>query len=128
MLKFNPIQDDPRFVEIGNQRRRARIDEYRRSWEVYFVDGVAYFAKNNAVIPPSTLRDHYVEVPEGQQAARDAEVDRTIADYKKARQQFRQQNPLEYAEEQREVRAMARAAHGPGVEMVNVITGERYTT
>ena len=32
------------------------------------------------------------------------------------------------AEQKREERFEARAAHGPGVEIVNIITGEKYTT
>jgi hypothetical protein len=36
----------------------------------------------------------------------------------------RQRTPEQIAEEQ----AAARAAHGPGVELVNIFTGERFIT
>ena len=53
-----------------------------------------------------------------------------------ARERYVQQTLKEYAEAQRnrtaeeiaEQRAEARAAMGPGVEMVNMFTGETYTT
>jgi hypothetical protein len=48
-------------------------------------------------------------------------VERTLAEYKQA--QLRR-TPEQIAEE----RAEARAAHGPGVKLVNVFTGESYTT
>ena len=53
--------------------------------------------------------------------ARDKYVQRTLAEYAEA-----QQNRT--AEQIAEQRAEARAAMGPGVEMVNILTGETYTT
>ena len=53
--------------------------------------------------------------------ARDKYVQRTLAEYREA-----QRNRT--AEEIAEQRAKARAAMGPGVEMVNMFTGETYTT
>ena len=53
--------------------------------------------------------------------ARDVYTERSIAEYIQA-----QRNRT--AEEIAEQRWEARAAMGPGVDMVNIITGERYTT
>ena len=53
--------------------------------------------------------------------ARKLYTERTLAEYAVA-----QKNRT--AEQIREERAEARAAMGPGVEMVNMFTGERYTT
>ena len=52
---------------------------------------------------------------------RDVYTDKSIAEYIEA-----QRNRS--AEQRAEERFEARAAHGPGVKMVNIITGERYTT
>ena len=53
--------------------------------------------------------------------AREEYVQRTLAEYRVAQQN---RTPEQIAEE----RAEARAAMGPGVEMVNMFTGETYTT
>jgi len=53
--------------------------------------------------------------------AREEYVERTMAEYRQA-----QANRT--AEEIAEERFEARAAHGPGVEIVNIFTGERFTT
>ena len=53
--------------------------------------------------------------------ARERYVQRTLAEYAEA-----QRNRT--AEEIAEQRAEARAAMGPGVDMVNIFTGEKYTT
>ena len=52
---------------------------------------------------------------------RDEWVEQSMREYRTAQAQ---RTPEQIAEERFE----ARAAHGPGVEMVNIITGERYTT
>ena len=60
----------------------------------------------------------------------------TVAVTAEARDRHTQQFLAEYraamanrtAEQIAEERAEARAAMGPGVEMVNIVTGERYTT
>jgi len=52
---------------------------------------------------------------------RDVYVEQSLKEYVEAQ---RNRTPEQIAEERFE----ARAAMGPGVEMVNIITGERYTT
>ena len=54
-------------------------------------------------------------------SAREEYVERTMAEYRVAQQN---RTPEQIAEERFE----ARAAHGPGVEIVNIFTGERFTT
>ena len=53
--------------------------------------------------------------------AREAYVERSLAEYRQAQLQ---RTPEQIAEERFE----ARAAMGPGVKMVNMFTGEQYTT
>ena len=53
--------------------------------------------------------------------ARTADLTAWIAEYRVAQAN---RSPEQVAEEQ----AMARAAHGPGVRLVNIFTGEGYTT
>ena len=53
--------------------------------------------------------------------AREAYVEQSLAEYRTAQQN---RTPEEIAEQRFE----SRAAMGPGVEMVNIITGETYTT
>ena len=53
--------------------------------------------------------------------ARDKYTQRTLAEYAEAQ---RNRTPEQIAEERYE----ARAAMGPGVEMVNIFTGEKYVT
>ena len=53
--------------------------------------------------------------------ARDVYTERSIREYIQAQ---RNRTAEQIAEERWE----ARAAHGPGVKMVNILTGERYTT
>ena len=59
--------------------------------------------------------------PDRHFAARDADLDAIAAERI-------HQRGLRTPEEIAEERAEARAAHGPGVELVNIFTGERPTT
>ncbi len=54
----------------------------------------------------------------------DADDTSAIDDLANYREAQRQRTPEQIAEE----RAEARAAMGPGVKMVNILTGETYTT
>jgi hypothetical protein len=54
-------------------------------------------------------------------AARDVDTDAFIAEYQRRQSE---RTPEQLAEE----RAEARAAHGPGVELVNIFTGDRFIT
>jgi hypothetical protein len=107
-----------------------QISEEARYLEIYADanvsnDGVARWKSNNAVPPADIVavwaaNDKYVDVA-ACDAARDVDTARFFAEYRAAQ---RRRTPEQIAEE----RAMARGAHGPGVELVNVLTGERYRT
>jgi hypothetical protein len=76
---------------------------------------------NGAVVPPSCWSESRMAdpMPENQQAERDAEVTAFLAEYRAAAAG----RPVSA-----EQRAEERAAFGPGVKLVNVITGETHTT
>lgn len=100
--------------EIGKVRERMVNESYVK-------DGVLYWKSNDAVIPPFVYDDALVEVPAAQKAAYDVDTAEFMKAYRTGRAN---RSKAEIAEE----RAEARAAHGPGVKLVNVITGESYTT
>lgn len=83
-------------------------------------DGVARWDSNGYVIPRDIAEAHGLDCP-ALRAARDAEIRAFAAECRAA---AARRSPAQMAEQ----RAEARAAHGPGVKMVNVITGERWTT
>lgn len=83
--------------------------------------GVVRWNSNNQV-PPEDVLELWAHVGkpfnlEASKAARSADLDRFLAEY---RARYKGPSPEERAE--------ARAAFGPGVELVNVITGHRWRT
>ena len=62
-----------------------------------------------------------MNVPSGQEDEHEREQDEALDAYCKAQAE---RTPEEIEAQRR----AARAAHGPGVDMVNVVTGERFTT
>ena len=105
------------------------IDRWNEG-DVRFVDGaVGCIMKDGAFRP--LMSDAVAELHdagyissitvEATAIARDRYVQRTLAEYAVAQQN---RTPEQIAEQ----RAEARAAMGPGVEMVNIFTGEKYTT
>lgn len=83
--------------------------------------GVARWTSNNAV-PPTDLVEFWAYMNYGVdveacRVARDTDLDNVLANYRK-----------NYRGPSDEARAEARAAFGPGVELVNVVTGHKYTT
>jgi hypothetical protein len=89
--------------------------------ETYCKDGAVLWRSNDAVVPPSTFREAGLPVPPAQEAARDRYVEQSIGEYRAA---MAQRTPEQIAEQ----RAEATAAMGRGVKMVNVLTGETFTT
>jgi ferritin len=107
-------------------RELERNMEYARKSD-YTIDarGVVTWDSNGRV-PPKDMVEAMVAMGEdicvdSCDKQRDEETAAFLADYVKAQSK---RTPEEIAEQRYE----ARAAMGPGVEMVNVITGERYTT
>ena len=105
------------------------IDRWNEG-DVRFVDGAVGWIMKDGEFRP-LMSDAVAELHdagyissitvEATRIARDKYVQRTLAEYAEA-----QQNRT--AEQIAEQRAEARAAMGPGVEMVNILTGETYTT
>ena len=105
------------------------IDRWNEG-EVKFVDGAVGWRMKGGEFRP-LMSDAVAELHdagyissitvEATRIARERYVQRTLAEYAEA-----QRNRT--AEEIAEQRAEARAAMGPGVDMVNIFTGEKYTT
>ena len=105
------------------------IDRWNEG-DVRFVDGAVGWIMSDGEFRP-LMSDAVAELHdagyissitvEATRIARDRYVQRTLAEYAEAQQN---RTPEQIAEQ----RAEARAAMGPGVEMVNILTGETYTT
>ena len=105
------------------------IDRWNEG-DVRFVDGAVGWIMSDGEFRP-LMSDAVAELHdagyissitvEATPIARDRYVQRTLAEYAEAQQN---RTPEQIAEQ----RAEARAAMGPGVEMVNIFTGEKYTT
>ena len=105
------------------------IDRWNEG-EVRFVDGAVGWIMKDGEFRP-LMSDAVAELHdagyissitvEATAIARDRYTQRTLAEYAEAQRS-------RTAEEIAEQRAEARAAMGAGVEMVNIITGETYTT
>jgi len=85
--------------------------------KAYEVEGVRHWRSNDAVIPSHVYRDAALVCPATQERAYQAHLDQFL------RGQRKNARPLSA-----EARAEARAAMGPNVEMVNVVTGQRFRT
>ena len=105
------------------------IDRWNEG-DVRFVDGAVGWIMKDGEFRP-LMSDAVAELHdagyissitvEATAIARDKYVQRTLAEYAVAQQN---RTPEQRAEQ----RAEARAAMGPGVEMVNILTGEKYIT
>ena len=105
------------------------IDRWNEG-DVRFVDGAVGWIMGDGEFRP-LMSDAVAELHdagyissitvEATAIARDRYVQRTLAEYAEAQQN---RTPEQIAEQ----RAEARAAMGPGVEKVNIFTGEKYTT
>ena len=106
-------------------QRDAAAMVARLNTEATIIDGVIRWHVNNQVPPADcvALAAHVglsVDVAKCD-TARSADLDAFLVSYRAAQMQ---RTPEQIAEEQ----AMARGAHGPGVELVNVLTGESFRT
>jgi hypothetical protein len=98
-------------------RLRAQVADDSHSYTGE--DGVRRWRSNDAIIPPHVLRDACLVCPEAHTAAYEAETAAFLAEYRRNRSNRRLS-----AEERFEMRA----AFGPGVEVVDVITGQTWRT
>ncbi len=97
------------------------IERYRAKFvtDTYPKDGVLYWASNDRPVPPDIFRDALCEVGVAQIEADRQHTQAALAAYREARRNI---SPEQAAEEAFE----RRAAFGPGVEVVDIITGERH--
>ena len=97
----------------------ADVDKKGKTVEVKHL----IWRSNNSPVPPSWFFEHGYEcfMPEGQQAAHDKSLDRAAEEYRKNQAA---RTPEQIAEHQAELDA----AFGPGKTIVDVMTGDTYTT
>lgn len=100
------------------QKAQDTLEDLRNADRIYEKDGALYWRSNDAVIPPSFFKDHGFPVPIRQEEAQKIYVEAVLNVY-------RQSQPAKPSAEER---AEARAAHGPGVELTDIVTGRRFTT
>ena len=94
----------------GNHESEAYTENGGRTWR---------WSSNDQFISVDTCRNYGIPCDEAaQEAARDAQVEAFVEEYRR--------NRADEPDDER--RFEARAAFGPGVELVNVITGRRWTT
>lgn len=96
------------------EKREAMSGRERLEGRSYRDGDVLRWKSNDAVVPPSVLRDYFLEIPAAQQASYDKETDEFLAEYRR--------NARPPSEEQL---FEMRAAFGPGATVVDVITGQR---
>lgn len=84
-------------------------------------DEAVFWNSNGAPVPADCFRDAGVPMPSGQRAALDRYYADVVGNY-------RQQQANMTKEERAERDAEARAAHGPGVVLVDVFTGRKFRT
>jgi hypothetical protein len=121
MMNFNPIPATNKFgrpLQAWNirevERLRAKLSDPSEACER---DGVYYWVSGN-IIPPDVLEDAYVTVPESHRAGYEAHLEAFAREY-------RRRQPKEPSAEER---FEARAAFGPGVVVVDVLSGRKFTT
>lgn len=102
--------------------RLNEIERYRHELndptKVYFVGEVRHWRSNDAVVPLSVFKDGYMVPCAAHVAAYEADLVKDLEAYRKARS-----GPPS----DEEIFEM-RAAFGPGVEVVDVISGRRVRT
>ena len=100
----------------------------------YTTDGVVRWVKSDNVVPEDFLHDFRdlglipSEFIEKSLVAKDIDMERHVSEYIESRKRWKEEDPVGYDEAQREMMFEASAAMGPGEDMINVITGEKFTT
>ncbi len=121
-MKFNPIPATNKYgrplhsFDVNEaERLRAELSDSALAREV---DGVYYWIPSGNIVPPSVFEEAYVECPESHRAAYEAFLTNFAREY-------RRRQPSVPSDEER---FEARAAFGAGVEVVDVLSGRRFTT
>lgn len=123
--KTTPTQDklnDPRPWVRNEAKREIEYIRTKREGEDFTIRaGVMRWTSNGSIVPEECAEAAaYIGLPVDtakHATARDADTRRFLAEYRR-----------NYTGPSREERMEARAAFGPGVELVNAITGKRWTT
>lgn len=115
-------------MQANIAKRNAERLAYNKSKQVdAYQDGHGVWRwKEVHRVPPQEFLDAWDLDPETMakcKAANEADLDRFLAEYRKAQAEYKP-TPEEIAEHQFELRA----AFGPGVNVTNVVTGQKYTT
>ena len=114
---FQTIDFTPRFQWQAETVARLRA-EMSSDEDSYTLDGVRHWRSNDAIIPPHVFKDAFLVCPKAQQDA----YDKDLAAFVKA---YRKRQPRRPSAEER---FEARAAFGPGVQVVDVFSGRKFTT
>lgn len=105
------------YMEMDVRHNRGHVSA------AYTEDGkILRWCSNDAVVPRDIMEGTDWPYQDEMNAVRDADLSAFVAQYKAAR--FATPTPEQRAEEAFE----RRAAFGPGEEVVDILTGERYTT
>ncbi len=96
-------------------RMRAQLQDPA---EAYMDGAVRRWVSNDRCVPRSCFGDALMALPQAQADAIQKETAAFLAEY-------RASQPDQPSNDERRA---ARAAHGPGVVIVNVVTGRRFTT
>lgn len=117
------MNDNPYIDPEGNGYSRGEVERAAQQLrEADIEDGIIRWPSNGRVLPEDLVEfAAHLGLPVDParcSAVRDADLDEFVAAYREARRNGPTAEEL----------AEAQAAHGPGVELVNVLTGERWTT
>jgi len=95
---------------------------------------VVRWIKSDNVVPEDFLYDFrdlgYITDAhiEASLVQKDLDTTKFITEYIESNERFKREEPELYAESQREMMFEASAAYGPGEEVVNIFTGDTFTT
>jgi hypothetical protein len=108
---FNALPAD---VSTFHQDRVARLRNSLQNETHVGAAGELIWNSNNAPVPMDCFRDAFATAPAAQEAAVSANLRAFVAEYRKNDRPMSQEQMCE-----------ARAAHGAGTVLVNIITGRR---
>jgi len=116
-----PIPDG--LSETSRREAKREREHLREGAEKVQTDhGLTFqWKKSGNVVPPDCLERAFVAQPPGQEDARAEEREEAF-------QRYREQQASRSDAQKEAQRQEDRAAHGEGTDMVNVVTGERWTT
>ena len=106
----------------------ATHEHASEAYEDYAEAGVIRWCSNDRCVPLEICENMQWYNMEAQRAAHKTELDDMIARHRKAQAEFDARTDPEAEAIRAEHAFELRAAHGPGVEVVDVVTGRRYRT